>query len=287
MVNMGKKLAALLLAALMLLGLTGCGAFETKMARAVQKISKADSLRLEVLDELSVDVTAAGKTVTVPLTLSGTVQLYLGPLKARAELTLEGPAGQTELLYYIEESGDAFNIYQNINGGTAWQKMGLTAGREIRANGLKYIVEGAETFERVEEAGADEGFFRYDGEVPGEFIQGFLELYEVREQLEEEYGLTLDETLFQDLSSIPTTLWLNNRGELDLILLEPGALVDGLLGKLLTDPLAASGLNGLDLSLRVTDNRIVIQMGDYNQLESMEIPQEARRAAGDEMEPWE
>lgn len=284
---MGIKLAALLLAVLMLLGLTGCGAFETKMARAVQKISKADSLRLEVLDELSVDVTAAGKTVSVPVTLSGTVELYLGPLKARAELTLETPGGLTELLYYIEESGDVFNIYQNINGGAAWQKMGLTAGRDIRADGLRYIVDGAETFERVEEPGADDGSFRYDGEIPGAFIQGFLELYEVREQLEEEYGLTLDETLFQDLSGIPTSLWLNKKGELDLILLEPGALVDGLLGKLLADPLAASGLDGLDITVRVTENRIVIQLCDYDRLESMEIPEDARRASGDEMEPWE
>lgn len=284
---MGIKLAALLLAVLMLLGLTGCGAFETKMARAVQKISKADSLRLEVLDELSVDVTAAGKTVSVPVTLSGTVELYLGPLKARAELTLETPGGLTELLYYIEESGDVFNIYQNINGGAAWQKMGLTAGHDIRADGLRYIVDGAETFERVEEPGADDGSFRYAGEIPGAFIQGFLELYEVREQLEEEYGLTLDETLFQDLSGIPTSLWLNKKGELDLILLEPGALVDGLLGKLLADPLAASGLDGLDITVRVTENRIIIQLGDFDRLESMEIPEDARRAAGDEMEPWE
>lgn len=285
--NMRKRVGLLLLAALMLLGLTGCGALETKMARAVQKISKADSLRLDVLDELSVEVTTAGGTVTVPLRLSGTVDLYLGPLKVRADLALETPAGLTELLYYIEASGDAINVYQNLNGGAAWRKTGLTTGREIRANGLKYIVEGAETFERVEEDGAEDGSFRYDGEVPGAFLEGFLELYEVREQLAEDYGLTLDAALFEDLSSIPATLWLNRKGELDLILLEPGALVDGLLGKLLSGPLAASGLDGLGVTARVTDNRIVIQLGDYDQLEPMEIPEEARRAAGDEMEPWE
>jgi hypothetical protein len=136
----------------MALCLTGCGAFETKMARAWQKLDKADCMRLKVADDLIVDVTAGGMKLPVAISLSGTVDLYLNPVQARADLTLGWPGEELKLLVYVQEEGEAVNVYTNLNGGAVWEKASYTVSKaRLSPNGLRYVIEGAETFREVEQ----------------------------------------------------------------------------------------------------------------------------------------
>ena len=288
-VKTGIKRSALLLAAVMLLlCLTGCGAFETKMARAWQKLDKVDSLRLKVADDLIVDVTAGGMKLPVAISLSGTVDLYLDPVQAKADLTVSWPSTELKLLVYLEEKGEAVNVYTNLNGGEIWEKASYTASKpRLSPNGLKYIIEGAETFREVEQPGVTDGSRRYDGQLPGSFLQGFLKLYDAEERIERDFGLDVPDDLFTNLNSVPTSLWLNRQGELDLIVLEPTALLNGLLPKLLADFRAASGLSQLPLEHTVESNQIILQLGEFDALPMLEIPEEALAAWGDGAMDWE
>lgn len=284
----GKKLAALLLAAVLLLSLSGCGAFETKMARAWQKLDKADCMQIKIADDLIVDVTAGGMKLPFAVSLSGTVDLYLDPVQAKADLTVSWPGTELKLLAYAEEENDTVNVYTNLNGGEIWEKASYTASKpRLSPNGLKYVIEGAETFREVEQPGVTDGSIRFDGQLPGSFIQGFLELYEVEERLERDFGLEIPDDLFTNLNSVPTSLWLNKQGELDLIVLEPTALLNGLMPKLLDELRRTSGLDQLPLEHTVESNQIILQLGQFDALPMLEIPEEALAAWGDGAMDWE
>ena len=287
-VKTGKKLAALLLAAALVLSLAGCGAFETKMARAWQKLDKADCMRLKVADDLIVDVTAGGKRLPFAVSLSGTVDLYLDPVQAKADLTVSWPGTELKILAYLEEENDTVNVYTNLNGGEIWEKASYTASKpRLSPNGLKYVIEGAETFREVEQPGVTDGSTRFDGQLPGSFIQGFLELYEVEERLERDFGLEIPDDLFSNLNSVPTSLWLNRQGELDLIVLEPTAFLNGLMPKLFDELRRESGLDQLPLEHSVESNQIILQLGEFDSLPMLEIPEEALAAWGDGAMDWE
>ena len=106
---------------------------------------------MKIMDDLIVDVTAGGATLPVAVSLSGTVDLYLNPLQARADLTLGWPGEELKLLAYVQEEGEAVNVYTNLNGGAVWEKASYTASApRLSPNGLRYVIEGAETFREVE-----------------------------------------------------------------------------------------------------------------------------------------
>ena len=283
-----KKLAALLLIAAMLLGLAGCSASETKMGRALQKLGKADSLRMDIVDDLIVSVTAGGARLPVSVSLSATLELYFDPLQAKVDAVIGWPGSELYLLMYLQEEDDkTVNVYSNLNGGEAWTKTSFVI-EDSRADtkGLRYIIEGVDAFREVEQPGVTDGSHRYDGNLPGSFIQGYLSLYGVEERIERDFGLDLPDELFTNLNSVPTSLWVNEYGELDLIILEPTALLNGLLPKLSERTRAASGLDQLPLTHTIERNQIIIQLSCFDDLPAFEIPENVLALWGESALDW-
>ena len=282
-----KKAAALLLVLVMMLSLSGCSLFDTKMARAVQKLNKMDNLHIDLMDDLVIRVSSGDQSLPVTLSLTGGSDLYFSPFQGKAELTLEWPGFQRKFLLYLEKSEGVLSLYNNVNDGEAWEKYNFaTNGEDIKADGLKYIIEVADSFDQVEQPNVTDGSTRYDGELPGSAIQGFLELYHVKERLESAYGLDIPDNLFTNLHSVPVSLWLNADGELDLIILDPSAMLNGLLDKLLAQGRAESGLDTLPLSLTIDSNPIVFELSGFDKQEDLVIPEAAHNALGDSPEYW-
>ena len=282
-----QKAAALLLALVMLLSLSGCSLFDTKIARAVQKLNKMDNLHIDLMDDLVVKVSSGGQSLPVTLSLTGGSDLYFSPFQGKAELMLEWPGFQRKFLLYLEKSEGVLTLYNNVNDGEAWEKYNFASNSgDIKADGLKYIIQVADSFEKVEQPNVTDGSTRYDGELPGSAIRGFLELYHVEERLESDYGLDIPDDLFANLHSVPVSLWLNADGALDLIVLDPSAMLNGLLEKLLARGRAESGLDSLPLTLTIDSNPIVFQLSDFDAQDDLEIPEAAHSALGDGPEYW-
>ena len=74
--------------------------------------------------------------------------------------------------------------------------------------------------------------------------------------------------------------------ELDLILLDPGPMLNDVLGRLLNQTRQASGLSQMPLSLTLDGNTIAIQISGYNALTDLVIPEEAHAALADGPEFW-
>ena len=183
------RVIALLMSALMLISLPGCGVFSTHLARAIQKISKTENLRFELSVtadlELSVadpdtaaaedgggkderaqaenartaDLSAAEETADTPETagrsipmqasFSASGALFADPLLVRADSVLTLPGSELRSENYIEKVDSAYYLYSRINDGTFWQKQGLAEREGESVKGLKTIVRVADSFSAV------------------------------------------------------------------------------------------------------------------------------------------
>ena len=109
----------------------------------------------------------------------------------------------------------------------------------------------------------------------------------MEERIERDFGLDVPDGLFTNLNSIPASLWISKEGELDLIVLEPTAFLNGLMPKLFSQFRSASGLNQLPLEHTVEANQIILQLGAFDELPMLEIPEEVLAPWGDGAMDWE
>ena len=309
-----RRVTALVLALLMLLSLSGCGIFETRMARAVQKMSKLNNLHFTLsvgLDlALSVSEPPAGESTDAPeseaaaeegsepyearvLPLQGSFtaegELFTDPLLLRFDGLLRLPGSETRSENYIEKAESAYYLYSRTNDGTLWQKQGLAEQKKARVKGLQYLVKGAESFsptgtETLDGRPAD----RYDAVIDSEYVAGLLSLYEVRAFLADGLGLQLREDVFDEPAAIPATLWLDQESgmivsaEVDL-----NAFAEDIAQKQLDRVRGALDLQSMGLELKTTGLRLHLDLSAFDEAEAFQIPEEAKEAWGEETMPWE
>ena len=293
----GKRALALLVAAALLLGLTGCGVFDTRMARAVQKMSKLNSLRLDLTAEmtLSLATETAGESAAdapllkVPAACTGGIDLFTDPLLARSEFTLALPGRTSGLSAYLEKTETCYNLYSLRTTGSIWQKQGFTELDKAKVTGLKYIVQGAETFVQGEEESVNGSpAVRYDGTVVGEYLEGLLELYGVWELLTDGFGFQLAPELFRDMEDVPASLWLDSdSGMIVRVSLDLTGLGAQMGKKQLEDLRKGSGFDALGLSVALDSFVVTVDLSQFDAVEPFAIPEEAQAAWGETKQPWE
>ena len=314
-----KRMIAALLAASLIATLAGCGLFDTKMARAVQKMSKLESLHVDLSAAVVLDLTVthpaqsedtdaenaeetetAGETerdeepTATGITLQGTARCGIDwltdPLLARAELELTLPGSTDHYLAYLDKEESAYYLYSVLNGGTIWQKSGFAENDGEKVKGLKYIIQGAESFEQTgTEVLNGVQTTRYDGLLSGEYLEGLIRLYKIYQLLTDGFGMQLEADVFENMGDVPASLWLDDSAgmivRLDVDLTEAAERIGDKQMRRLRE---ATGIRelGLDLSL----NRVVVsaELSQFDKIESFTIPDEAKAAWGDSVKkPWE
>lgn len=290
-----RRLLALALGALMLL-LSACNVFETKLAQAVEKMSRKDSVGFALTAELELSLSAGGgneEAEAPSIMLSGRFEasgaLYTDPLRLQTNAQLSLPGTQTRWECYLEKDEGAYYLYSRTNDGTLWQKQGLADDGKARIKGLKTIVRGTESFLPAgEEELSGRAAARYDGVLAGEYIAELLELYRVREWLCDELGLQLAEGLFEELPDVPASVWLDREsGMIVRAEAELGELVSSLGARQLALSREASGWDALGLEVHAERAHLTLVLSDFDETAPFRIPDEAKSAWGSDVMPWD
>lgn len=297
----GIRRLSLLLAVLMLLSVTGCGIFTTKMAMAVQKMSKLQNFHVEaqVSAELALCLDAAQEENAaadqarreLPLqgSWTGSGEWYTDPFRLYLDTELSLPGTSSKTRIYGEKDDGAYYFYSLLGDGSIWKKQGLAEWGKAKVNGVKYLVEGAGFFT---EAGTEtvDGFtaMRYDGVFPGEFLAGLFTLYHVRELLTDGLGLEVAEGVLEEPSEIPASIWLDTHSGLIVRLdADLGAFARSAADKQLSAARDALGLDALGLSPELREMHVSVHFSDFDSAEAFQIPDEAKAAWGESVKPWE
>ena len=286
--NRMKKLLALVLALLMLLSLTACGSFESKMARAVTKMGKLESVHVDAKLDTDMSMTLLGNSSELPLSADLSLDSQRDPALLGMELELTAMGVAQKLLIYGEKQGESWTTYSSSDGGKTWETGQSTFSGEaeftLDLNGgdaLKALAGLAGSFtETGEESIRGMTCTTFSGSIPAELLREGLREAGALEKLEEALNLDLSDLDLSSVGDMPVSISLDNKsGMIVRVTMDLSPVVGDLLRQVMAEVLAqndSTGLMaGLGLELSVERVTAVIDLSEFDNVQ-VEIPAEAR-----------
>lgn len=285
-----KRLLALVLVLAMALSLSACGGFAGSMVRAVRKLEKLDSLRMDTDVQINMSLSMLGMSTPVDMSASGTSDINTDPLKVKSDLNLDlGLLGITrEILSYCERQGDGYILYLSPDG-ESWSRQTLEPSESSAGKGkisLSAVLALANRFEKtgtVTVRGSEAT--AYEGVIKAEEINLAMEQSGGMDSLREALGGDED---FSFTGSVPVTVALDNKsGMIVMVSLDLTEIMQDLM-PLTMDRVMASvaeeaGMGGMDLSalgleLNVDSATVTETLYDFDAVGPIEIPEAALNA---------
>ena len=214
----GKRLLALLLALGVMLMLSGCGGFETKLTRAAAQMKKLGSFHMDMDVDLTMSLSVLGESLDMGVGVNLANDMFTDPLKAKMDMTLNAPGSDGHMLYYMQKEGEDTVLYLSADGGATWEKRSVELGElpvqlnvnsAVRQVGL--FLSAAKSFHEAGTESLDgQTTTRYDGTLEGSLVVEAMELTGILNTLSDQLGTELDESLFEN-RQLPTSLWFENK----------------------------------------------------------------------------
>lgn len=280
-----KKILAFVLAAAMLLCLTGCGSFESKMVKAVKKMNDLQNFHMDMEVQMGLSMAMLGQSLDVDAKMIFGMDMQNEPMRSRIDMTVEALNTSEQALIYLEQSEDSYTVYASADGGATWEKEQVSAEETPVQSGnmvgnMQMFISCAKSFQ---EAGTEEingsAATRYDGEISGESIQTAIDMSGAKDILSENLGTELDEDSFTALGSIPCSLWIDNKsGMIVRYDMDMTAVMQSLLDDMIKEVLASQGLEGVALELTLSKVTVSAVLSQFDQVGEITIPDEAKAA---------
>lgn len=290
-----KKILVIVLALAMVLSLGACGAFETKMAKAAQKMSKAESFRMDMDMDMDMNLSLMGESLGIDANVEVKMDILTKPAKMGGSMVMDIMDEEIEFLFYLEQTDDGYTLYLSPDDGESWVRRdveGVEAPEVSKTEQLGMLAKLAETFE---EQGTEEirgsAATVYKGMISGADISAAIAESGALEQLAElqdSAEIDLSGLDFSDLSDIPATIAIDNKsGMISRYTMEMTDIMQDFMGSIMDVVLAQvakeSGMEGVDLAalgLTVEINKVeaTVDLFDYDAVKTVEIPQAALEA---------
>ena len=115
-----KKILVIVLALAMVLSLSACGAFETKMARAAQKMSKVESFRMDMDMDMDMSISVMGESFGIDANVEAEMDVLTQPVKVGGSMAMDMMGEEIEFLFYVEQTDDGYTLYLSPDDGETW-----------------------------------------------------------------------------------------------------------------------------------------------------------------------
>ena len=274
-----KKTPARILAAaialLLAISLSACGdSFESAMARALSEMQDVESLHMDMVMGIDMSLSAEGQTIDLPISMDMSMDTINEPLTAHATMNMNVMQQPVGVEYYLEQSGENYQMYANMDGG--WESMSMDEtelGQFSAVDGVEFYLQCASAFEKVgEEEVRGATASRYDGEIPADMLAEALERSGAYSMVE---GLGVSEDSTEGLTSgMGLSIYLDNETGLPV---RYDIDMTDLMREMMEATLAAVGA-GDAMSWEIGEASVSVTLSDFNGIDAIEIPDEARGA---------
>ena len=187
---------------------------------------------------------------------------------------------------YLEKAEDGTDlVYMSIDGGASWTRQEGVSAESAETYNVKdnmdLYLKSAENFQKAgEETVNDIQTVRYDGFISQEAMNQVMETSGLQEQLGIlELPEETMEAIYTDIGQVPISVWIDPENklpvqyEMDMTQVMQN-LMDNML-EMVSQEVEEVG----DVLLEIQKVTISMNMSDFNQVESITIPQEAKEAA--------
>ena len=279
------RIIALILLAAMLLCLTGCGSFETRMARAAKKMAALQSAHMDMDMHMDFSASLLGESLDLDVNMENGIDMQTEPLRARMEIGMEVLGINMEMLMYMEQNGEEHTVYVSADDGKSWESESITA-EEAKSqtgdmkNNLKIFIDCAKSFQEagIETVNGAEAT-RYDGEITGESLESALELSGAKEMLGEGLGAKLSADAFTGLESIPCSVWIDNKsGMVVRYDMDMSQIMQSLMKDMMDEIFAAQGLEGVEMEMEFREVTVSVVLSQFDAVGEILIPDNAKAA---------
>lgn len=273
-----KKAAALLLAAVMLLSLAACGSFETRMAKAANRMGKLESLHMDMDMKIDMSVSTKGQSLNMNMSVTGGMDMQTEPMRMKMDMTLSAMGFSQQILSYMEKTGEEYTVYASMDGGSTWEQETVDAdeapAQVNMMDGLKLFADCASSFK---EAGTEDvlgsAATRYDGELTGEDMKKAMEISGADELLSQSLGTEIDGDDISRMGSIATSVWIDNKsGMIVRYDMDMTQIMQNLMAELMDELFNVPGTEGLEIEMEISGVTVSVVLSQFDQVGEIEIP---------------
>ena len=288
-----KRIIAVLLALVMVLGLTACGRFETDMAKAAKDMKNLESLRVDIDSDIILGMAVLGENKNFDLDLNGTAEVRRHPLTGKAALRMNMLGDAQEFPVYFQKKDNQMTVYtRDILTGT-WSKMTNKLDKNAVKDDIKltpgvllWLAKFATSFsEQGTETVRGSETTVYTGTIKAQDVKDALEKTNVLDTLFEATGIRLSAADFANIGDVPVTLNIDRTsGMLVKVSADLTAVVQPLLPQFVGKAIDNSVLgiiNFSKLGMEVSVSKAVVSavLYDFNAVGEITIPAEALAAS--------
>lgn len=271
---------SLALILVLVLSLSACGSKTPQqvLTEAGEKLSKTSSARYN----FTMDLSMSADEDELDMSLGGSGAFTRDPEVTYLKMTMGlGELGDMDVETYVQAGQSAYDLYAGVSlgGETYWQyQQADEADLDGQINAEEALSIYLDTGSSFQAAGTEtvleQTAVRYDGVVAKESIQQVLEATGMDSSMEQMLNLpesVFDLEVLQDsLADVPISIWVDQESGLPVQYeMDMTELMRAIMEQ---------ALEGTDTEVRVEAIRMTATFYDFDQVESIPIPEEALKA---------
>lgn len=290
-----KKILVIVLALALVLSLCACSAFESKMAKAAQKMSKADSFRMDMDMDMVMNLAAMGESLSIDAKVQAEADVLTEPVKMAGSVSMDMMGEEMDFLFCVEQKDDTLSLYLSSDDGETWVRRDVDDVQKPEVSKTEMLGALRKLATTFEETGTEEirgsKSTVFSGVISGADISAAIAESGALEQMAEmgeSAEIDLSGLDFSDLSDIPATIAIDDKsGMVSRYTMDMTDIMQDFMDQIMNVVLAQvakeSGMEGVDLSalgftLEIETVQASVELYDYNQVKSVEIPEAALEA---------
>ena len=266
-----KRILVFAILAAILLSLSGCGLFRTRVAKAAVKMSKLESLHADVEMQLGVDLSLLGQDINADVSVTGGADIQRDPAQAYMDLTAEVAGIEQGLLLYGIERDGGFDVYYSADSGENWIKDSIDTdvdAKDTKVDGKSVFLLLSDSAASFKEYGKEKvngaDTIRYNGEITSDELKMALKLANAKQALEEGLGAELDDDVFSDIGSIPVSIWVDVKTDMIVrVEMNLSEAMQGLVPAIVDKAMSKAGV-GIDVDTKVHDVIVSITLSEFD-----------------------
>lgn len=246
------------------------------MKAAQEALNQVTSMRYD----MNMDMTLSASGQTMESNTSGVIAYNAEPLTMEMKMTMDmGEQGQLDMVMYAGQEDDNLVLY--MSDGTNWGKQTLADAAQLEQynaqDSMGIYLENIDSFQEVgteQVNGSDAA--KYEGVIANDALNEVMAASGMEEQLAQ-YGLTGEEAaaIYQDLGDLPVAIWIDKESNLPVKYeMDMTAMMQNIMTKLFENMDIAAE----DMDFTVDNMFISMTLYDFNNVDEIEIPEEAKAA---------
>ena len=299
-----KKILAVMLLLALVFSLTGCTAFETKMAKAANKMKKVDNLRADIAFYADFDMLLLGQSLgNMTLGMEGTMNIDKAHGTGAGTFhVVSMDEEETDLLVYYETAGGVLRTWTSDDSGETWKlsEKEIQQGEGsnlLNINGISDLDKEtiaqlralAANFEEdgvAEIRGSESTIYR--GTISLTDLAGGVDLSEMIAPMSEALGVELTAEDIGQIGDMPVAIGIDNKSGLisgfaldmtDMIQGFVAVIMKAYMGQMLGEQFEGLDLESLGVTMEINDCELECVLYDYNAVGDVVIPEDVRANA--------